>query len=321
VPNRRQPGAPAAITSTVDTAQEALLEAVREAWDHDASFPARFYPHAANQAEWIIRETPAPVTVDPEDGLPIPPVELFAGYGVELGPYVSVGRIHAQAMIEVLNRNGFTFGPGQRVLEFGCAAGRMIRCLRPYAEESEIWGVDIRAAHILWCQEHLSPPFRFVTTTTFPHLPFEDNTFDLIYAGSVFTHIADLSDMWLMELRRVLRPGGLLHVSIHDNRAVEVIMSSPPGDWLHDTEIRRGLLQFDARNSFTTTGYGMFTTSYAMGNAQVFHDVGFVRSRWGRYFEVLEITPEVYAYQAAVTLRKVKETLSAPTDRACRVAL
>ena len=76
-----------------------------------------------------------------------------------------------------------------------------------------------------------------------------------------------------------------------------------------------------ASSSFTATGYGMFTTSYAMGNAQVFHDVGFVRSRWGRFFEVLEITPEVYGYQAAVTLRKVKETRPATTVPDCRVAV
>ena len=42
--------------------------------------------------------------------------------------------------------------------------------------------------------------------TAFPHLPFEDNTFTLIYAGSVFTHILQLMDAWVMEFPRILKP-------------------------------------------------------------------------------------------------------------------
>lgn len=54
-----------------------------------------------------------------------------------------------------------------------------------------------------------TPSFRFVTTTTLPHLPFADGYFHMIHAGSVFTHIADLAEAWLLEIRRVLaRAGG-----------------------------------------------------------------------------------------------------------------
>jgi len=46
---------------------------------------------------------------------------------------------------------------------------------------------------MLWCQQRMSPLFKFATTTSFPHLPFEDGYFDFVYAGSVFTHITDLA--------------------------------------------------------------------------------------------------------------------------------
>lgn len=78
----------------------------------------------------------------------------------------------------------------------------MIRWLTKEAKAGEVWGVDIAGSHILWCQQNLPAPFKFATTTSFPHLPFEDNYFDLIYAGSVFTHIADLAESWLLELRQ-----------------------------------------------------------------------------------------------------------------------
>ena len=48
----------------------------------------------------------------------------------------------------------------------------------------------------------------FATVTTAPHLPFADGYFDFAYCSSVFTHISDLADAWLLELRRIVRSGG-----------------------------------------------------------------------------------------------------------------
>jgi SAM-dependent methyltransferase len=49
-----------------------------------------------------------------------------------------------------------------------------------------------------------------------PPLAFESESFDLVYALSVFTHLtAELQLAWRDELRRVLRPGGFLLVTTH----------------------------------------------------------------------------------------------------------
>jgi len=90
----------------------------------------------------------------------------------------------------------------------------MIRWLARFAAECQIWGVDISARHIVSCQENLNPPFNFATVTTQPHLPFEDRYFDLIYCASVFTHIDDLADAWLLELKRVTHPGGRAYITL-----------------------------------------------------------------------------------------------------------
>src|SRR5688572_19237180 len=118
-------------------------------------------------------------------------------------------------MLDILGHAG---APGEAlgdILEFGCGEGRLIRWLEHLAGERESWGTDIDAGLIVWCKQNLSPPFRFITTTTVPHLPFEDRHFGFIYAGSVFTHIDDMADTWFAELRRVLRPGGKLFVTVH----------------------------------------------------------------------------------------------------------
>jgi ubiquinone/menaquinone biosynthesis C-methylase UbiE len=121
-------------------------------------------------------------------------------YGVSAEDYLESGRCDVAKMREILHQAGFPIERTERVLEFGCAAGRMIRWLDDIAPSREIWGVDIWASAMLWCKEHLTPPFYFATTTISPHLPFEDRYFDFIYAGSIFTHIEDLIDAWFLEL-------------------------------------------------------------------------------------------------------------------------
>src|SRR5262249_38850582 len=140
---------------------------------------------------------------DAETGLPIPPPELWAGYGNTVEFYL-YGKHDVGIMRGLAADAGLALEQAGRVLDLGCSAGRMIRWLHDLADRCEIWRVDIPATHIRWCQQHLSPPFHFATTTTQPHLPFEDRSFGFAYCGSVFTHIDDLADAWFLELRRVL---------------------------------------------------------------------------------------------------------------------
>ena len=130
-------------------------------------------------------------------------------------------------MIRALEQNGFSIGSAKRILEFGCAAGRMIRHLPEIAPNAELWGVDQNAERIRWCIENLTPAIHFATTTMVPHLPFEDRYFDLIFCGSVFTHIEDIQESWLLELGRVLRPSGKLYITIHDEHTVTVTRQMP----------------------------------------------------------------------------------------------
>ncbi|WP_197446187.1 class I SAM-dependent methyltransferase [Tautonia plasticadhaerens] len=188
--------------------------------------------------------------------------------------------------------------PGQRILDFGCASGRMIRYFEDVAGRCEIWGVDINAEHITWCQQHLSPPFNFATTTTFPHLPFEDRSFDLIYCGSVFTHIADLADFWLLKLKRIARENARLYIIIHDNHSMELLLSGAAGPaWLSDM-----LREFVERSGVSDGTFTMFTINRGPNSAQVFYDIDYIRRHWGRHFRIHSITQEAYGKQTAVLL-------------------
>lgn len=225
--------------------------------------------------------------------LPVPPEELWLGYN-----YPAHGAAHVARMLEIVYASGFSFQKGDRVLDLGCGAGRMIRHLKDLSETCEIWGTDISAEHIYWCQRHLSPPFNFATTTKVPHLPFEDRSFRLIYCGSVFTHIDDLADAWLLELRRVLAPDGRLYLTIHDDHTVALFESGKYDSAEIVRRIRSSETYQQAKDSF-----GMFTVGRGAGS-QVFYDAAYFSKTVRPAFDILSVTREAYFYQTAFLLQR-----------------
>lgn len=254
--------------------------------------------YQGNREEYFVRKKTRWEGEVDECGLPIPPEELRAGLDKSVDRYLSNGRTIVLKMREIVEASGFSLGSGGGILDFGCGSGRLIRCLWDLSRTWEIWGVDISAEHILWCQRYLSPPFRFAATTTLPHLPFEDGSFDLIYAGSVFTHISDLVEMWVLELKRILRPRGKLYVTVHDQHTIEMLLKRPEF-WL------TGLLRsFLARSPLKLEETSMFSIGRSPLEAQVFYDIDYLREQWSRFLTVVSVTPRAYGYQTAILLEK-----------------
>src|SRR5438552_836102 len=71
------------------------------------------------------------------EGLPVPPEELWVGYGSDAQSYVSGGKSNVADMVRILEGSGVAFGNTNRILEFGCAAGRMLRHLPEFAPKAE----------------------------------------------------------------------------------------------------------------------------------------------------------------------------------------
>ena len=180
---------------------------------------SQYWPHD-HEAESFSRPLDLGEIRHPGSPLPVPPRDLWAHYCTSVESYLESGREDCQTMRRLLADSGAPIEGASRILELGCAGGRMLRWLTDLAPEIQLWGTDIWSTAILWCQDHLSPPCYFATNTMTPHLPYEDRSFGLIYCGSLFTHIDDLAESWFLELHRILRPGGRLYFSINDQHAV-----------------------------------------------------------------------------------------------------
>jgi 2-polyprenyl-3-methyl-5-hydroxy-6-metoxy-1,4-benzoquinol methylase len=107
------------------------------------------------------------------------------------------------------------------ILDFGCGWGRIIRFFLKDVEPSKLWGVDPARDMIELCQNQ-NKWCNFKAINTKPPSPFEEGTFDLIYSFSVFSHLSEeMHKNWLIELSRILKPGGLLIATTRDRAFIE----------------------------------------------------------------------------------------------------
>jgi ubiquinone/menaquinone biosynthesis C-methylase UbiE len=232
--------------------------------------------------------------------LPVPPRELWVGYGDDAASYLASGEKSVATMVQILEESGSGLSDDERILELGCAAGRMLRHLPKFAPAAELWGVDINAEYIQWCVDHLTPAMpnmQFATVSTIPHLPFEDRYFDFVFCGSVFTHIEDTQRTWLLELARVLRPSGKLFVTIHDEHTVRLL----------DTTCRDCRLAEIAREQAVYTSNKSDFNMIVIGRgaeSQVFYSSRYFKSILPPCLRWVSHTSEAYFYQSAVLVEK-----------------
>lgn len=146
------------------------------------------------------------------DGPPLPPRRLMVRVaGTADGDwFLRSGRAAYDAIAANVPLDGV-----ESILDFGCGCGRVLRYWSGHA--GGVAGSDRDAGAVAWCRDNLA--FAAVERNGLaPPLAYADESFDLVYALSVFTHLTtELQTAWRDELRRILRPGGRLLVTTHGN--------------------------------------------------------------------------------------------------------
>jgi SAM-dependent methyltransferase len=206
---------------------------------------------------------------------PYPPLELASRAGALTAPdpvaeYEEVGARAHRLLLSFLPAD-WSFA-GRRILDFGCGTGRVIRHFADQAGAAELVGCDIHGPSVEWAERHLSPPFRFFRNEELPPIDAPDESFDLVYGMSVFTHLTDSWSRWLLELHRILRPGGLAVLTFLGED-----MAEPCGVvWDED---RIGMLELH------------IAAPWVEGGPLVVHSPWWLRAHWGRAFEIVELRP------------------------------
>ena len=156
------------------------------------------------------------------DGVPVPPSGLvFDVIACRWrAVYLDSGALIVDDMVETLRQAGVEPGSLGAVLDFGCGCGRLIRHLRNHTK-AELFGSDYNPELVAWCSANLDFA-EFSNNTLAPPLAYPDATFDYVYARSVFTHLeAELFREWVEEMGRIIRPGGILYVTMHGEQLAQ----------------------------------------------------------------------------------------------------
>lgn len=177
------------------------------------------------------------------------------------------------------------------VLDWGCGCGRVARHLLDLLPEAAIAGCDIDGEATDWADQQLRPG-RFSQSGPFPPLPFADGQFDLVLGSSVMTHLTrEVQPLWLTEMRRVLRPGGLFLASVHGVFAAHFNGLAPQLE-------QAGILDAAIDHALD----GIAPADYYRATHQT---RAYTEANWSEHFEILEYrVAGLMCFQDLVVMRR-----------------
>ncbi|MEM9272835.1 MAG: class I SAM-dependent methyltransferase [Cyanobacteria bacterium P01_F01_bin.143] len=168
------------------------------------------------------------------------------------------------------------------IFELGCGTARLLRHFR-CLEGVRLVGSDANPEMIEWCKSNL-PEIEFHHNELTPPLNFaEDNSFDLMLASSVFTHIPlNSQESWLAEMLRISRPSGIFICSVL-GRNHESLMLGPEEMQELKTQGSFTLTQNDSRATYSTRIGGSAW--------DVFQTRAEVIKIFGKFFQIVDYIP------------------------------
>ena len=117
-----------------------------------------------------------------------------------------------------------------RMLDFGCGYGRITRYLMRWLPPDRLWVCDLVGDAVDFQQRRFGVRgFRSASRPEALAPPANAPPFDLIYVGSLFTHLPPQSfSPWFDRLSGLLAPEGLLVMSVHDRELLPPELAMPP---------------------------------------------------------------------------------------------
>jgi SAM-dependent methyltransferase len=211
-------------------------------------------------------------------GYPVPSAKLRILVSGTADPefFLDTGRRQAELFRELYERHGGSMDDASAILDFGCGCGRLARWWANVSGPA-IHGCDPNPDLIGWMEANL-PFVRATLSANDPPLPYADDTFDFVYALSIFTHLPELQAMpWMAELRRITKPGGM-------------ILFTTAGEAYRERLTDRDVARYDRGEEIA-----QFDSASGTNLCIVYHPPSYVR---GRMLDGLELVEELLASEA-----------------------
>jgi len=214
---------------------------------------------------------------------PIPPAALrarVAGTDDERW-FDGSGAMTADEWIRALNCIKVNIKQLGVVVDFGCGCGRALRHLEAMREPwQRLIGMDVDHEAIEWVAANY-PGISTFSLENAPPSPLDAASVDLVVSHSVFTHLPeDLQFLWLNEIARILKPGGILIASIHGAKVIDEFaptLGSNSKSFLAEIN-GRGFSYFQAKN----VAEASLPEYYGLA----FHTIGYINKYWTTMFKL-----------------------------------
>ena len=159
---------------------------------------------------------------------------------------------------------------GLEILDAGCGSGPLLEALR--GKDAVVSGFDLSPAMVELARQRLGEDEDVRVADLGAPLPYPDDTFDLVVASLSLHYVKDWASA-LAELRRVLKPGGRLIVSIIHPTVYAIVY--PEADYFaltqyaEDYDFGEGTVWMtywhrplqDVINTFIDAGFGIKTVT------------------------------------------------------------
>jgi SAM-dependent methyltransferase len=198
----------------------------------------------------------------------------------------------AQLRAGLKSTTGLDYTDLPSILDWGCGCGRTTRYFASLPVR--VTGADVEPDNVAWCERYL-PFARFQTIPQHPPTALATASFDLAIGVSTFTYLTeDHQREWLEELRRIVRPGGYLLMTVQGEAS---LVLGRVGLRQYRRFLREGIVD---RLEPEADGYLPELGDYR----GTFHSAGYIRRVWGVYFKVESILPCRFGLQDLVVLRR-----------------
>jgi SAM-dependent methyltransferase len=214
--------------------------------------------------------------------VPLPPVSLMNYVGSkDPNDFIRVGREFVAYLQELCGLK-----PEASILEVGCGCGRMAIPLTDHlSQNGRYCGFDVDKDCISWAQNKITrnrSNFSFIRADIYNDLynpkgtilpeefkfPFEEDSFDIVYLPSVFTHmLPGEMEHYLLEIARVMKKGGKCLITyflingessslIAKNESALGIRHKGENYWTSNPEVPGAAVGYDEAQA--REGYGRF---------------------------------------------------------------
>jgi SAM-dependent methyltransferase len=215
--------------------------------------------------------------VSENPNIPLPPAYLiYESFDLNYDSYYFASRKtaawlldHFKRHIELNNVN---------ILDWGCGPARIVRHLPDLLNKScSVYGTDYNFRSIDWNKKNIQG-VNFNLNDAEPPLPYVNNSFDIIYGISIFTHLPEtLHYAWFNELVRITKNNGIIFLTLQGKAFQVKLTESEQGQFDRGELITRGNTKIGHR-TYTAIHPPDFIKKLISGHQLLEHIEGDIRN-------------------------------------------